>query len=211
MPRQRSPAPSAVSSSSGASFHTAHESRRSMYPGMQARASDAGESEPSSSSRHDFPGILEEVHNDRDPEPSAPSSKAATSTSRYGSSVTWSDQSQVSLPHYNLDPRDSISNQNSSSSGASGNSRIPCHSPLPRSSKPHTEDEYYDPKYGAWIKTVAPKVRIKHSQSIEVALILIILRIRDKKSVVPQKWTEKIYWPSTLNGLELRQATIMTA
>ena len=111
MPRQRhsrfAQGPSEMDSSSGASFHTAHQNRRSMYPGMQARASDAEDSEPPRRARRLFSGILESDHG----------SQTSESNSGYGSSTRRShDPSQASMSDPSLEPWDSISNQDSNPS-----------------------------------------------------------------------------------------------
>ena len=163
-----------VSSSSEASLHTAHESRRSMYPGLQARASDAGEYDLQRSSRSGLSGLLKSVREDEECElPGRPprslserTLQTTESNSRYsgsGSSVRWSISSHASFS--DLDPHDSISNQDSSSNGGSsftGNSRIPHSLTSSRFCTAHgcyRDDEDYDPRSGAWSKVAVRKER----------------------------------------------------
>ena len=159
-----------MSSTSGASFHSAHESRRSMYPGMQARVSDGEASEPSRRSRTGLSDIIEGARHDVDSESSRyPSrrhpgilgraSDPGESDSGYVSSGRRSYPSQTSLSDRSLDPWDSISNQGSN---LSDNEHIPRNG-SPRSySNTHshyTEDEYS--RRGAYAMRNGSNVRIE--------------------------------------------------
>lgn len=167
-----------MSSSSGSSFLTAHESRRSIYPGMQARVSDADESETSRRPRRGaFPGILESDHeaeesySPKDP----PTQSAGTysqmsgprdSNAQYSHNTTNDSRSipsQASMSDYSLSPRDSISNRGSRPSDRSNYDQ---HSRAPRSHSniPHhhprfasdDDDDYSPPRNLVYL----PKVRI---------------------------------------------------
>ena len=166
-----------MSSSSEAIFHTAHESRRSMHvPGLQARASDAGDSDLQRSSRSGLSGLLKSVLEDEECElpgrpPRSHSESALRTTesnsgySGSGSSAGRSISSHASFSDYSLDPHDSISNQDSSSNGGSsstGNSHIPhslTSSRFCTAHGCHRDDEDYDPRSGAWSKVAVRKER----------------------------------------------------
>ena len=159
-----------MSSASGASFNTTHETRRSMYPGAQARVSNAEDSEPSRCSRNGLLAILESDRHEQDSESSRhpsrihpgilpPASDTGESDSEYGSRVGRSIPSQAGLSDYSLDPRDSTSNRGSS---PSDNGQMPRSiSPRGTSNIDHryAEDMYYDPRHGAHIMTIGPDVR----------------------------------------------------
>ena len=167
MPKHPSLAPSTVSSASRTSFHSAHESRQSMYPGMQARVSDAGDSEPQRA-RSELPSYDETIQNDgeRFSFPT-PESEDGISGSGYGPSAARWNESKGSPSDHILGPLDSISNQGSNSSGESShpeNKHIPRTQPSPSISNPprhQREEGYYDPRHGAWIVTSASKVRLR--------------------------------------------------
>lgn len=139
---------------------------------MQARASDAGDSDSQRSSRSGLSGLLQSVGENEECElPGRPPShsecalQTTESNSEYsgfGSSVGWSTPRESD---YSLDPHDSISNQDSSSNGgsrSSRNSRIP-HNPSPsRFCTTHgryRDDGNYDPRYGASVRVVIRKER----------------------------------------------------
>ena len=177
MTRYRPPMPprglSHLSCSSGARFHDAHETRPGMYPGMQARVSDADESEPPRRSQRELSGIFESDHGDEGPQsPIRPPRRNAGMHARMSddneshsgciSCVGPSYPSQTSLSDYSLDPRDSSSNRDSS---LSDNNYIPGnHSPqgYPNTHRLYTQDEYYDPRFGTNVVGRGPAVRTDH-------------------------------------------------
>ena len=183
-----------MSSSSGTSFHTAHENRQSMYPGMQARVSDAGESEPSRGSRSGRSATVEGARHDQDSNSSRrpfrrhPGPLGAVSDAGECDSDDGSSRSSISDD--SLGPRDSASNRASSPSDSGYNPRN--RSPR-RSSSTHyryeieeeeeeEDDEYYDPRARAIIIN-RPIVCIDRRTIVKLVPILTCSCIRDQEHV----------------------------
>lgn len=150
-----------MSSSSGASFHTAHENRQSMYPGMQARVSDAGDSELARRSRSELSATVESTRHDQDSNSSRRQSRRHPSplgaVSEAGECDSDDGSSRSSVSECSLRPRDSASNRASSPSDSGYNSRN--RSPR-RNTRTHhryeveeeeEDHEYYDPRVGVII------------------------------------------------------------
>ena len=134
--------PSEISSSSGASFHTAHENRRSMHPGMQARVSDAESSEPSRRSRFGASGLAESA---RQPHLSGRGDNYSVPRARTARSIP----SQANLSDRSLDPRDSVSNQGSDPSNNDDGPRDRSPRRYSNTHRRHEQDGYYGPGRGA--------------------------------------------------------------
>ena len=179
MPRQRSSAFAVSSSSSKSGSHTAHESRRSMHPGLQARAIDAKDSEPPRTSRVQFAGLPESVRDDEESQPSKPSTQASItglSEPVHESGTGLSTQPQASLSSHCLDPQNTINTQYSDShagSSTSSNDQPAQIASAPESSSNHsvpTQNEYSDPRYGAWVRTSSPKAQTSHQTYLLINL-----------------------------------------
>ena len=162
-----------------ASSHSAHDTRRGMYPGMQARVSDAEESEPPRLSQHESSGILESDYGDEEPEsPIRPlrrnagmharMSDVSESHSGYNSSVGQSYPSQTSLSDNSLDPRDSSSNRDSS---PSEDSYIPRNHASQETYSIHRRsfrDHSYRPRFGPYVVVRTSAVRTDPYHLVEV-------------------------------------------
>lgn len=166
---------SVLSSSSGASSHTAPESPRSVYPEMQARASDARGSETRRfSSNWWYSSPLEIVHDEeeeegpsiiklpprRDHESESETSESESEYSNYVPEVQRPNVSQPCLSDYTIDLSNSISNQDHRSNADS----IPQFAS--RSQYFSTNNRYVDSRFhesadGAWMRLHKPHVRIQ--------------------------------------------------
>lgn len=143
--------PSSMSSSSGAILHTAHESRRSMYPDMQARVSDAEDSEPSNRPRRTDSPFLP-------PPRGSTRSHESVSGSGHSSRSGRSRHSQSSRSGFSEAPEDSISSR-----GASPPNRD-CH-PHPHGRDP---DMHWSPESAWYRNSRGPYVRIKAKNAVGV-------------------------------------------
>lgn len=203
MPRQRTsmPArrPSDTSSSSRASFHTAHETRGSVYPGMQARASGGNESELPRNSRNGLSDIIEIARHDDGSETSRRPSRrhpgilpwisdAGESDSGYGSRTGRSYPSQTGLSDYStnsLEPWDSISNQGSNPSDSI---YIPPNLSLRRYCRTHrcySEDDNCDPRRCTYFMTTGSDVRIEPRYLVGIIYMLMNQCLRSSEHLTP--------------------------
>ena len=162
---------SVLSSSSGASFHTAPESPRSVSD-MQARASDAKGSETRRfSPKWWFSSPLEIVHDEEEEQkeeegpriiklPPRRDHESESEYSNYGPEVQRPNVSQPCLSDYTIEPSDSISSQDYRSNAGSI-TRF-----APPSQYFSTDNRYVDSRFhesadGAWIERYEPHVRIQ--------------------------------------------------
>ncbi len=210
-----------MSSSSGASFHTAHENRQSMYPGMQARVSDAGDSELARRPRSEFWAIVESTRHDQDSNSSRRQSRRHPSplgaVSEAGECDSDDGSSRSSVSDYSLRPRDSASNRASSPSDDGYNPRN--RSPR-RNSRTHhryeveeeeeeEDHEYYDPRVGA---IIIPIVCIDRRALVKLVPTLTCPCIRDQEHVATTEQspgtmiTPPLLPGHTLQGPDLREA-----